>query len=116
VLLFSFALLCVVPCVALSALRLRCVFLFVCRIFVTSLFSAIAFLCFPSPGGVSLNECGDLFLFFFFSCHQIRGWRLPRERRFRMTKGIDIQALIKLSPAFCDRRNHTFELDNGEAF
>jgi hypothetical protein len=33
-----------------------------------------------------------------------------------MTKGIDIQALIKLSPAFCDRRNHTFELDNGEAF
>ncbi len=113
--LFSFASLCVVPCVALCALRLRCVFLFVFRIFVTSLFSAIAFLCFPSPGGVSLNECGDLF-FLFFSCNQIRGWRLPRERRFCMTKGIDIQALIKLSPAFCGRRNHTFESDNGKAF
>jgi hypothetical protein len=33
-----------------------------------------------------------------------------------MTKGIDIQALIKLSPAFCGRRNHTFESDNGKAF
>ncbi len=72
-LLFSFALLCVVPCVALCALRLRCVFLFVRRIFVTSLFPAIAFLCFPSPGGVSLNECGDFFSFSFPAIRYVDG-------------------------------------------